>query len=105
MHTKRLLRQIVTPSALTYALVGFLGGLLGLGLTTRAPALVVPPVAEAPRPLTAPSSGRVSLQEAIDSVRVFAGEPSLVLEGGLQTDGHRAPSLLPSPAPGLHVAA
>jgi len=28
----------------------------------------------------------VSLQEAIDGVRRFAGEPSLVLEGGLQSD-------------------
>ena len=87
MYTKRLLRQIVTPSALTYALVGFLGGLLWLSLTTRTPALVVTPSAEMPRPLTAPASGRVSLQEAIDSVRLFAGESSLVLEGGLQADG------------------
>jgi len=87
VYTKRLLRQIVTPSALTYALVGFLGGLLWLSLTTRAPALVGPRGAEVPRPLSAPVSGRVTLQEAIDNVRLFAGEPSLVLEGGLQTDG------------------
>jgi hypothetical protein len=42
---------------------------------------------EAPRPLTASPSGRVTLQEAIDGVRRFAGAPSLVLEGGLQADG------------------
>ena len=86
MHTKRLVRQIVTPSALTCALIGFLGGLLWLSLTSRAPALVDPATVEAPRPLTASATGRVSLQEAIDSVRRFAGQPSLVLEGGLQTD-------------------
>lgn len=86
MDTKRLLRQIVTPSALTYALVGFFGGLLWLSLTTRMPALVVPTGVEAPRPLSAPISGRVTLQEAIDSVRLFAGDESLVLEGGLQAD-------------------
>jgi hypothetical protein len=76
----------VTPSALTYALIGFLGGLLWLSLTSRTPALVNPGTVEAPRPLTAPATGRVSLQEAIDAVRRFAGQPSLVLEGGLQTD-------------------
>jgi hypothetical protein len=76
VHTKRLLRQIVSPSAVTYALIGFVGGLLWLSLTTRAPALLVsPPAPEAPRPLTVPASGRVSLQEAIDGVRRFAGSP------------------------------
>jgi hypothetical protein len=90
VHTKRLLRQIVTPSALTYALLGFLGGLLWLSLSTRAPALVAPPAADAPRPLTVPASGRVSLQEAIDGVRRFAGQPSLVLEGGLQPDDEQS---------------
>ena len=95
MHTKRLLRLIVSPaasSALLYALLGFVGGLLWLSLTTRAPALVTPSIGasalgEAPQPLTAPASGRVTLQEAIDSVRRFAGAPGLVLEGGLQADG------------------
>jgi hypothetical protein len=86
VHTKRLLRQIVTPSAVTYALLGFVGGLLWLSLTTRAPALVVPSGGDAPRPLTVPASGRITLQEAIDSVRVFAGQPSLVLEGGIQPE-------------------
>ena len=43
-------------------------------------------VGEAPQPLTVPASGRVTLQEAIGSVRRFAGEPGLVLEGGLQAD-------------------
>jgi hypothetical protein len=86
VHTKRLLRQIVTPSALTYTLIGFLGGLLWLSLTSRTPALVTPATVEAPRPLTASATGHISLQEAIDSVRSFAGQPSLVLEGGLQAD-------------------
>jgi hypothetical protein len=91
VHTKRLLRQIVTPSALAYALLGFVGGLLWLSLTAGTPARVIPwlaapPLAEAPRPLTVPASGRVTLQEAIDGVRRFAGQPSLVLEGGLQAE-------------------
>lgn len=87
MHTRRLLRQIVTPGALAYVALGFLCGLLWLSLTGHAPALVVPSMSDAPRPLTAPSSGRVTLQEAIDGVRRFAGQPSLVLEGGLQAEG------------------
>jgi hypothetical protein len=91
VHTKRLLRQIVSPSAVSYALIGFVGGLLWLSLTTRAPALVVaPPAPEAARPLTVPASGRVSLQEAIDGVRRFAGDESLVLEGGLQDEGQQS---------------
>ncbi len=94
MHAKRLLRLIASPaasSALVYALLGFVGGLLWLSLTARAPSLVAPSIGtaalgEAPKPLTAPASGRVTLQEAIGSVRHFAGEPGLVLEGGVQTD-------------------
>ena len=95
MDTKRLLRLVVSPgasSALAYALLGFLVGLLWLSLTARGPALVAPSIGgaalgEAARPLTVPASGRVTLQEAIGSVRRFAGEPGLVLEGGRQTDG------------------
>lgn len=87
MYTRWLLRQIVTPSALMYAMLGFVGGLLWLSLTARAPVLARPTLGEAPRPLTVPASGRVTLQESIDAVRAFAGQPSLVLEGGLQTEG------------------
>jgi hypothetical protein len=92
VHTKRLLRQIVTPGAVVYALLGFVGGLLWLSLHTQTPSLVTswltaPASSEAPRPLTVPASGRVTLQEAIDGVRRFAGQPSLVLEGGLQAEG------------------
>jgi hypothetical protein len=99
VYTKRLLRLVVSPavsSALLYALLGFVGGLLWLGLTSRAPSLVTPSVGtaavgEAPQPLTVPASGHVSLQEAIGSVRRFAGAPDLVLEGGLQADGGGSP--------------
>jgi hypothetical protein len=66
-------------------------------LTTRGPMFVlpspgmpsfgVPSLVEAPKPLAAPSSGRVTLQEAMGSVRRFADEPALVLEGGLQSEG------------------
>jgi hypothetical protein len=96
VHTKRLLRQIVTPGAVGYALFGFVCGLLWLGLSTRLPHPIVPSLGtwlgtsslvEAPRPIAVSASGRVTLQEAIDSVRRFAGQPSLVLEGGLQADG------------------
>jgi len=90
VHTKRLLRQIVTPGALTYALIGFFGGLLWLSLSTRVPALVTSSGADAPRPLTTSTSSRVTLQESIDAVRRFAGEPSLVLEGGLQADSDQS---------------
>jgi hypothetical protein len=95
VHAKRLLRLIAAPGAssvLVYALLGFTGGLLWLSLTARAPSLATPSLGtaasgQAARPLTVPASGRVTLQEAIDSVRRFAGTPSLVLEGGLQSDG------------------
>ena len=90
MYTKRLLRLIVSPvasTALLYALLGFAGGLLWLSLTARAPLLAKPAIGEAaPPPLSVSPSGRVTLQEAITSVRRFAGEPGLVLEGGLQSD-------------------
>jgi hypothetical protein len=94
VHTKRLLRLVVSPaasSALLYVLLGFAAGLLWLMLTARAPSLVTPSIGaaargEAPQPLTVPASGRVTLQEAIGSVRRFAGEPGLVLEGGIQSD-------------------
>jgi hypothetical protein len=86
VHTKRLLRLIVTPSALAYALFGFLGGLLWLGLTAQIPSVTRPSFVDPPRPLAAPVSGRVALQDAIDGVRRFAGQPALVLEGGLQTE-------------------
>ncbi|MCC7370896.1 MAG: PepSY domain-containing protein [Chloroflexi bacterium] len=81
MHTKRLLRQLVSHGGLAYALLGFFGGLLWLSLTAASGGLTV-----TPQPLAAPSDGRVSLQEAIDSVRRFVGQPTLVLEGGMQAD-------------------
>jgi hypothetical protein len=87
VFTKRLLRLIVAPSALAYALFGFFGGLLWLSVTAHAPALGAPSRAELPRPIAVPASGRVTLQDAIGSVRLFAGQPTLVLEGGLQTEG------------------
>jgi hypothetical protein len=94
VHTKRLFRLIVSPAASTallYALLGFVGGLLWLSLTARSPLLATPSIGvgalgQAAPPLAAPASGRVTLQEAIDSVRRFAGQPGLVLEGGLLTD-------------------
>jgi hypothetical protein len=99
VHTKWLLRLIVSPtasSALAYALLGFLGGLLWLSLTTRVPLSVVPWIGasasgDAAQPITIPASGRVTLQEAIDSVRRFVGAPSLTLEGGLQSDADGYP--------------
>jgi hypothetical protein len=87
VSTKRLLRQIVTPSALAYALFGFFAGLLWLSVNAHAPALGMAAPTELPRPIAASASGRVTLQDAIGSVRLFAGQPSLILEGGLQTEG------------------
>lgn len=86
MHTKRLLRQLVLHGGLSYALLGFFCGLLWLSLTAHRPALVAPTLADSPRPVSVPAGGRATLQDAIDSVRRFAGQPSLVLEGGLQAE-------------------
>jgi predicted small secreted protein len=85
VNTKWLLRQLVSHGALTYGLLGFLGGLLWLSLTARAPALVAPGLGDGPRPVSVSASSRATLQDAIDSVRRFTGQPSLVLEGGIQT--------------------
>jgi hypothetical protein len=87
VDTKRLFRLIVSPGPLAYVLFGFMAGLLWLSLTTRASSLP-----DAPRTVTAPSTGRVNLQGAIDNVRRFAGQPDLVLEGGLQSDDQGARS-------------
>jgi len=81
VHTKRLIKLIVSPGPLAYALFGFMAGLLWLSLTTLASSLP-----EAPRAVTGPANGgRVNLQGAIDNVRRFAGQSDLVLEGGLQS--------------------
>jgi Zn-dependent metalloprotease len=85
VHTKRLIRLIVTPGPLAYALFGFMAGLAWLSLTSLAS-----PLPESPRAVTAPANGRVNLQGAIDSVRRFAGQPDLALDGGLQTDDQGA---------------
>jgi hypothetical protein len=113
VYTKRLLRLIVSPmttSALMYALLGFVGGLVWLALTASTPSFMTAPLdmlalrnetsqpvtvalrasalgSEVSNSLVAPSSGRVSLQEAINSVRRFADAPGLVLEGGARTEG------------------
>ena len=62
MYTKRLLRQIVTPSALAYAVLGFFGGLLWLSLTRG----IVPA-------LVATSTGRAT--PAADRPRLGSGHP------------------------------
>lgn len=83
MHARRLFRLVVAPSTLFYLALGFLGGLIWLTFTAaRSPALQ-----DAAPALAAPPGGRVSLQNAIDSVRRFAGAPDLVLEGGLASAG------------------
>jgi len=96
VETKHLFRLFLTPSALAHALLGFVGGLLLLSLTSQPAAFTRPALSgllgastlSAPntaRPLAVLASGRVPLQEAIDSVRHLAGQPGLLLEGGLQT--------------------
>lgn len=97
MKTKQRLRQFVshgahrpvasTTSALTYALLGFLGGLLWLSLTTPTPASLAPVQSDGPRPIITGASSRATLQDAINSVRRFTGQSGLVLGGGVQTTG------------------
>jgi len=91
VYTKRLLRQFVSHGGLAYAILGFFGGLLWLGFTTHTPGLVAPTFGDGPRPVAVPATGRVTLQESIDSVRRFAGQPSLILEGGIQADAEAGP--------------
>jgi hypothetical protein len=89
VETKHLFRLLVTPSALAYALLGFVGGLLWLSLTSQPAPLAQASLTTLPidaRPLAAPATGRVALQAAIDSVRHLVGEPALLLEGGVQAD-------------------
>lgn len=86
MHTKRLLRQLVLHGGLAYALLGFLAGLLWLTATARTPALVTPRLGDGPTPVTEVAGGRATLQESIDSVRRFTGQPALLLEGGVQPE-------------------
>jgi hypothetical protein len=81
VHTKRLIKLIVAPGPLTYALLGFTAGLLWLSLTTLASSLPDAPAAVIGRT----ANGQVNLQGAIDNVRRFAGQPNLVLEGSLQS--------------------
>lgn len=82
VRTKRLIRLIVMPpTPLAYAMLGFLLGMLWLSISTHRPALP-----ETRRAVSPPTIGRATLQTAIDNVRLFAGTPGLVLEGGLQTE-------------------
>ncbi|MFN8633921.1 MAG: hypothetical protein U0893_08715 [Chloroflexota bacterium] len=95
MHARRLFRLVVTPSALMYLLVGFGGGLLWLSVAARVPGLTASSpwgagIVDAPRPLAVSSTGRVSLQEAEESVRRFTEAPGLALDGGLQTEGEES---------------
>jgi hypothetical protein len=85
VRSKRLFRLIATPTPLAFAMLGFMVGLLWLSLSAQRSALP-----ESPSAVTRSATGRVTLQEAIDGVRRFAGTPGLVLEGGLQTEDQGA---------------
>lgn len=90
MGTRFWLRLLLAPTALAYALLGFVGGLLWLTVTNQPAPLARSgvagsAVAEIARPLAAPATGRVGFQDAVESVRRLAGQPALLLEGGLQT--------------------
>jgi len=86
VYTKRLIRLIVSHCPLAYAAFGFMAGLVWLSLGTLIPSQPHPTTASTDPVIT----GRVTLQGAIDSVRRFAGEPGLVLEGGPQGEGQDA---------------
>ena len=93
MFTKRVVRLVLAPGALPYALLAFVLGLIWLGVGRPAPGgapapAVGPPSPTAPpvRPADDADAALIGLDRAIDSVRRFAGEPSMTLEGGLQRD-------------------
>ncbi|MCC6177643.1 MAG: PepSY domain-containing protein [Chloroflexi bacterium] len=97
MFAKRLLRLIVAPSLLASSLPGALANspltAVGYGLLAVVVATIwlgadvrQPATSSAP-PLTDASNIRpITRQQAIDGVRQFAGQPDLVLEGGLLGD-------------------
>jgi len=61
-------------------MLGFMAGLLWLSLSALIPTI--------PHrgPVVQPAPSKVTLQGAIDSVRHFAGQPGMVLEGGLRSE-------------------
>jgi peptidase YpeB-like protein len=87
----RLVRLVLAPGALPYALLGLVVCLVWLGVGARK---LPGPAAEAPRVASAvtyrgarePDAPLIELEQAIDSARRFAGEPGLKLEGGLQSN-------------------
>ena len=94
MLARRLVRRLIVPAAYTVVLVLLVTGLwphVGPRLATLAPVWVPAPT---PRPPGGPtpaagttSAAQAGLQGAIASVRRFTGDPTLALEGGLQTEG------------------
>lgn len=94
MFAKRLVRLLLAPGALAYTLLAFVVGLIWLGVGTPA----TPPTPRAAADPSEESSAvtyrgdvgedapLIAPQEAIESARRFAGEPGMMLEGGLQTD-------------------
>ena len=91
MFAKRVVRLVLAPGALPYALLAAVLTMIWLGVGRPAPPARSVMAGATPTPASAPgrddSNGAlIGLDQAVVSVRRFAGEPSLVLEGGLQTD-------------------
>ena len=94
MFGKRLMRLVLAPGALPYAFLISVLVLIWLGVGVRpsrqpANAASRPPgdgAAITYRGDVGVDAPPISLEQAIDSARRFAGEPGMLLEGGLQSD-------------------
>ncbi len=89
MLASRVARRLIVPAAYTVVLVLLATGLwphVRPRLTMLAPTPTPLPTSAPLQAADAPRSARAGLQGAIASVREFTGDPTLILEGGLQTE-------------------
>jgi len=99
VFAKRLVRLVLAPGALPYALLVVVIGLIWMGVGGRAsPGQSAAVPADEPRAGSAityrgpprPNAPLIGLKQAVSNARRFAGEPGLALEGGLQSDPRSA---------------